>query len=336
NFPTETLIKYLTVPGLRSLAAAHGIKTSSRIAKSTCLSKLNTHTCSECPDYLYTFCAFDLVRPSAKGSCQGLKDTFSWYTYDPAVVENYPPKPASLKIIADIMSAYSNDLNPKVIEETGCAVCGQLTPLHTMIPLADIQHQLDVLIEPGATRAERFDIMTPCTPCDGPVLAPLVSLANWLWIGEVPGVLQNLTLAEQVLISRVRHNYCVVRIANGHSKMIANAIAFEHASWKICNILPIAQSELDDVLSVVFTGKVRPTKDDLKRTPVLVRRKRVQDALEWLRLNHKDYYDLTIDYDILGTYPSQDVPLGFLYKCNLDNEGNIPDAAKSVFDPIDE
>ncbi|KAF9033546.1 hypothetical protein BJ165DRAFT_1417496 [Panaeolus papilionaceus] len=257
--------------------------------------------------------------------------------------------------IAEVMSAYCQDLAPNAVEETGCAVCGQLTLRRLMSPLTENVKHLHVLVEPGATRSERYDVFTPCTPCDGPVLAPnltqictnckvalekdqrpKLSLANWLWLGEVPPVLQNLTLAEQVLISRVRHNYCVVRVSNGHSKMIANAIAFEHPSVKIYEALPVTQSELDDVLSVVFTGKVRPSHEDLRRTPVLVRRIRIQNALEWLKINHKDYADLNIDYGVLNTYPLDDVPIGFLYREKGDNEGNTLDAEKSVFDSIEE
>jgi hypothetical protein len=32
---------------------------------------------------------------------------------------------------------------------------------------------------------------------------PLLALANGLWLGEIPGALQNLTYAEQLLITRV-------------------------------------------------------------------------------------------------------------------------------------
>jgi hypothetical protein len=39
-------------------------------------------------------------------------------------------------------------------------------------------------------------------------------------------------------------------------------------------------------------GPCKPTKDDFKRTPLLVRRKKVAAALEWLKLNHCDYFDL--------------------------------------------
>ncbi|KAF9050081.1 hypothetical protein BJ165DRAFT_1414089 [Panaeolus papilionaceus] len=296
NFPIHQLTKYLTIPGLRCLATVHGIRTTTRPAKLSLVKKLNSHSCASCPILHYKFRPI-IRNPGPQKATKPVVSVipFSWDPYK-------PPD------IADIMSAYCKDLSPNAVEETGCAA-------HSMTPISALEHNLDVLIEPGATPVNNFD---------GPVLAPRLagvcsSLANWLWLGEIP---------EQVLISRVRHNYCVVRVSNGHAKMIANAIAFEQPSWKIYNTLPIALSELDDVLSVVFTGKVRPSPEDLRRTPVLVRRKRVQAALEWLRLNHKDYYDLTIDHAVLNTYPLDDT--------NVDDEGNVLDATKSVFDSIEE
>jgi len=36
---------------------------------------------------------------------------------------------------------------------------------------------------------------------------------------------------------------------------------------------------------------------------MLVRRQNVQEALEWLKLNHQDYEDLEISQDNLASYP---------------------------------
>ncbi|KAJ7869352.1 hypothetical protein B0H13DRAFT_1635303, partial [Mycena leptocephala] len=41
-----------------------------------------------------------------------------------------------------------------------------------------------------------------------------------------PCQLQDLSLAEKMLVARVRHNRCVVRVASGRGKLSANAIMF--------------------------------------------------------------------------------------------------------------
>jgi hypothetical protein len=44
---------------------------------------------------------------------------------------------------------------------------------------------------------------------------PTLALANGLWIGEIPDELQDLTYAEQLLIARVHHNRCIVKVSSG-------------------------------------------------------------------------------------------------------------------------
>jgi hypothetical protein len=39
-----------------------------------------------------------------------------------------------------------------------------------------------------------------------------LALANGLWIREIADELQNLTYAEQLLIVRVCHNWCIVKV----------------------------------------------------------------------------------------------------------------------------
>lgn len=89
--------------------------------------------------------------------------------------------------------------------------------------------------------------------------------------------------------------------------MIANAITFKHPVEKIYTILPPPVEDLDDVLAFIYTGPTKPTPEDFKCIPLLVRRKKVAAALEWLKLNHSDYYDLEISYKNLDDYP-EDVP----------------------------
>ena len=74
---------------------------------------------------------------------------------------------------------------------------------------------------------------------------------------------------------------------------------------KIYNILPPPIEEMDDVLAFIYTGPCKPTKADLKRTPLLVRCLKVSKALHWLKLNHIDYYDCSISYKNLASYPDE-------------------------------
>ena len=129
------------------------------------------------------------------------------------------------------------------------------------------------------------------------------SLANGLWIEEVPKALKDLSWTEKLLISRVKHNMCVIKVhVSGMSKMRANVVSHSLPMPEIYSVLPPSTDELDEVLAFLYLGPNVPTEKDYRHTPMLVRRNKVAAALEWLKLNHCDYYDLDISYDNLAEY----------------------------------
>ncbi|KZT06573.1 uncharacterized protein LAESUDRAFT_619852, partial [Laetiporus sulphureus 93-53] len=64
---------------------------------------------------------------------------------------------------------------------------------------------------------------------------------------------------------------------------------------------------LDEVLTFIYISPCKPTDKEFARTQFLVRRNKVVEVLEWLKLNHEDYVDLNISYDNLNSY-SENVP----------------------------
>ena len=135
----------------------------------------------------------------------------------------------------------------------------------------------------GVTRKARCKSSDPVRELRGPILAPncsgvchtciaslekkklpTLALANGLWVGEIPDELQDLTYAEQLLIARVCHNRCIVKVSFGMHKMHANAISFSNPMPKIYNVLPPPIEEMDEVLPFIYTGPCKPTKTDFK------------------------------------------------------------------------
>lgn len=355
DLPLGFLAKYLTVSGMRSLGGQHGVSIPTRWSKAQCIDALQKHRCNGCESLFYDFVpefASSSTLPRGKGTWLDSSDEpFLWETHLTIPTEAFPPKPCTMTDIARTMRAYCDDLAPDKVEQSGCTICAQLKCRSTMIQFDESSYDLTVLSNEDATRTEQSSVHDDIGPLPGPVRdtaldlicpdchetlkrgkMPKMSLVNSLWVGEVPDCLKDLTLGECALVSRVRYNQCVVRVAKGHAKMYANVIAFEHPSKKIYDSLPISSSELSEVLSIMYTGVEPPTDGDLKRTPVLVRRDKVRSALEWLKLNHRDYADLTIDYETLGTYDLESVPIGLIRKITQDTEGNVFAAEKSVFD----
>ena len=130
--------------------------------------------------------------------------------------------------------------------ERACAVCGLLTAAKDLQPLDRSSAVLNILVNPNAdlTRQERHIATEPLKQIPGPVLLPACNeicsrcntdvqkgkmpnnaLANGLWVGEVPEQLKDLTWTERMMISRVKHNHCVVRVATSKMfEMRANAV----------------------------------------------------------------------------------------------------------------
>ena len=251
----------------------------------------------------------------------------------------FPPCPPSQNLQQTIIHDFCQDISPNIFMESGCCICGKLTPMSELQKLSELNLNLDVLNSPFVTQKERFSACDSIEDLDGPVMIqdldnicnkchkslsqqkrPLLSLANGLWIGNIPAELSDLTYVEQLLIARVRHNRCIVRVSSGMHKMRANAIVFANPTPKIYNILPPPVSDLDDVLAFIYTGPCKPTKSDFERTPLLVRRNKVATALNWLKLNNFDYYDLEISLENLNDYPENGIPVVVDYRQSSTNK----------------
>ena len=95
------------------------------------------------------------------------------------------------------------------------------------------------------------------------------------------------------------------------SQWIAQGMSYEGLWVNRC--MDYKGFNCNEVLAFIFQGPARPTDDDIKCTPMLVRRNNVKDALEWLKLNHVDYEDLYISEETLNTYPLAGIPVEIQY-----------------------
>jgi hypothetical protein len=154
-----------------------------------------------------------------------------------------------------------------------------------MIDRNEVPCSFEPLIRQGVTRLERKSIHDEIKEIEGPILdsdcqhickdcikflkkglTPPKALCNGFWVGQIPEELASLTYVEQLLISRVRHNRCIIKVASGRYKMHANAITFHNPVAKIYDTLPPPIEDLDEVLAVMFTGPCQPTRKDVQRT----------------------------------------------------------------------
>jgi hypothetical protein len=98
-------------------------------------------------------------------------------------------------------------------------------------------------------------------------------------------------------------------------------------------MLPLPHKDIEEVLAILFTGPSKPTPEDFARTPFLVRRNAVINALEWLKLNHADYADIEISNENMAQYEETMPPVSIEYR---PAETNKVLEGTSVFDHEEE
>lgn len=143
---------------------------------------------------------------------------------------HFPPEPPSRKLKDTIIRDYCAATAAPLINEAGCAVCGELTVQSLATPLNDIKDELEFLKDVGyfpscGKKTEQNVLVAGCNiVCDSCLKytsrskMPPNAMANGLWLGDIPADLQDLTWAEQLLISKVRMNRFVVRVGSGRKK----------------------------------------------------------------------------------------------------------------------
>lgn len=219
----------------------------------------------------------------------------------------------STEEVQQIYQAFYSATGTEALRSATCGVCARETGIDdggiqnmklTDIPnpsrlrpkKAHVMHPLvnDMLLEPAAihkdTEHTTVDICRQCIgqlrkPGDSP---PRFSLANQLWIGECPWVLQRLTFPEQLLIALLylrvyvfklfpkRHG-AVRDVSSLQNAMRGNVCTFDH------NI---------EAISTMVEGHLmpRPPARNWIRSTFRVRRQAVREALQWLKENNPKYY----------------------------------------------
>jgi hypothetical protein len=347
HYPLQHLPKSIPFALLSSIARFHDISFGRGArSKENVLSKVQKHICKTCPTGKLIL-AVGQPQNVSKRVTKHRSKLETYISDQPHFVfkrleeednralnpVSFPPPPPSLSLRDAIIRDWCKDIDTTKLEESGCAVCGLISPSGTLSPLKSIKNMLGPVSVDGVSRVPRTSTSSPIKSFPGPVLdyacknvcltcrtalrngnIPDNALSNGTWIGPVPSELQDLTFLEKILIQRTRTNRCFVRVSTGSKKMISHAIAFDSPVAKIYSKLPPPVSDIDDILVVLFTGPCEPTEKDWKRSPVLIRRQKVLTALKWLQINNSLYHDIVIDREALSSYPENSPPVSVEYK----------------------
>jgi hypothetical protein len=174
-----------------------------------------------------------------------------------------------------------------------------------------------ILYKSGLFQQNKVDMCILCQKCHGALSKghiPKFSAANNMWLGDIPAELQGLTIPEEKLISLYRHNSCIIKLHSPfHSTTTAqtalkgNCITFLQNVPNIVSSLPFTLTDLCDTLKVIFIGPRPPDRLHLRKV-LTVRKKKIIEALQWLKKYNILYQNININLDNIAQLPEDDVP----------------------------
>ena len=156
---------------------------------------------------------------------------------------------------------------------------------------------------------------------------PMFSLANNMWLGNIPTVLSTLTFPEQLLVSHLYPRVYVFKLYPkkgfaGEASKLQKAMRGTVSTFELDmhgitsmiegNLMPRPPSLLASLISVTYIGLGSLPKHWLRQF-FRVRRNYVVTALLWLKENNPKYYgNVEIDVNRLNCLPEDDIPVELL------------------------
>lgn len=179
---------------------------------------------------------------------------------------------------------------------------------------------------------------------------PPLSLANNMWIGDVPEEIRCLTVPEQMLIA-LHYPRCFVfklfpknrGVGDPESLqrgMVGNVTTYAQNANDVAKmvegkLMPRPPKLLASVIAVSFIGLGKLPKKWLKGT-FRVRRAAVHDALRWLKANNPMYEDIEISEEALNLLPEDAIPDAILANVRQEESNYIAERERETYVPGDD
>ncbi|RDB16871.1 ATP-dependent DNA helicase PIF1 [Hypsizygus marmoreus] len=265
---------------------------------------------------------------------------------DPSILTSEFMQPPPREVVDRAIAGFIDRTGNEAMKLVACAACARETEKLSALryTLSDIPSQGRLqpanphpahtlfrgmlLYQPAILRDDTTHL---CSECDRKLrndTTPELSLANNMWIGEIPHELAVLTLPERLLIAKYFPAAYIVKLfpkkkgarywdkRGMHSGIKGNVSTYrlDHsqvASMISGNQMPRPAMILSSIIGVTFVGPKGSPKLTLPDF-LLVRRDRILKALQWLQSNNPLWRDIVISQDRLDELPVNGIPAEIL------------------------
>lgn len=307
----------------------------------------------------------------------GTEDVAAGDAYDTAHFLDLPTQQQRLACYREFYEATGND----AVQMATCGVCARwllrrkshimAVPILTLphperlVPKADTAHpaqtltngmllETSAIVTDDAGQPSLIDVCGECWDAlrkENTNSPPKFSLANNLWVGNIPWELRRLTIPEQLLIAHLYPRVFVFKMwpkkadgigeENMQRGMRGTVSTFEQDIRGITamtegKLMPRPAAILASIITVTFIAKGRLPKSWLYNT-FRVRRHAVHSALLWLRHNNPKYYgDIEISEERLEQLPEDGVPEEIIANVHQSEDVGIIDEESQGYVPREE
>ena len=217
-------------------------------------------------------------------------------------------------------------------------------PAHTLF--------LNMLLEPTGVHRDKVAICTQCLSSlqsKKSCYPPRFSLANNLWIGEVPWQLKTLTFPEQLLIALLYPRVYIFKLFSKRFQGCHNTSTFQCGMCSMVStyalsingiasmiqgkFMPHPPAVLASVISVTFIG-LGQLPQTWPRNTFRVRHAHIHEALQWLKNNNLKYYsEIEISHTNLLSLPEDNVPVKISDIIRQSSDSSIVDIESAGYVP---
>lgn len=198
-----------------------------------------------------------------------------------------------------------------------------------------------MLCPKGVTASDHrpVTVLAVCDQCQSSLFnasgsrLPKFALANKLFLGKLPSAFDSLTWVEEQVCALHRSTIHVYRLYYSDDprnpyQSRGNACAHPQNIASTAKVLPRTPADINDIISVVFTGPSTNVPKSVLKTNFRVRKQMVWDLLIWLQQHNPLYRDIELSVDNLELYKDDDALPGVEDRVIV----NQTDRADDMFD----